>query len=136
LGREEKPENTAKLLQNAIKQSELEDLINSMSDSRKERVGERGIMLSGGQRQRIGIARALFSNPDILVFDEATASLDIETESKIIESISRLKGDKTIIMIAHRLQSLRFCNRIIALTKGKISFDGSYEAYMNNITDK
>ncbi|MBA4196808.1 MAG: hypothetical protein C0459_04565 [Chitinophaga sp.] len=136
LGREEKPEDTSRLLQNAIKQSELEELINSMSDSRKERVGERGVMLSGGQRQRIGIARALFNNPDILVFDEATASLDIETESKIIESISKLKGQKTIIMVAHRLQSLRFCNRIIALNKGKITFDGNFEDYMNNITDK
>ena len=83
-------------------------------------VGERGVRLSGGQRQRIGLARALYRNPSILIFDEATSALDIETEEKLMKSIESLSGEKTIIMIAHRLSTVRNCNQIFALEDGTI----------------
>ena len=84
-------------------------------------IGERGIRLSGGQRQRIGIARALYNNPDILVFDEATSSLDNETEEAIIESIDKLHGKKTLVIIAHRLHTIEGCDILYKVNDGKIS---------------
>jgi ABC-type multidrug transport system fused ATPase/permease subunit len=78
----------------------------------KTKVGERGVQLSGGQRQRIGIARALYHDPNILILDEATSALDSETEKEVMESIKNLKGDKTIIMIAHRISTLVDCDKI------------------------
>ena len=90
-------------------------------------LGERGILLSGGQRQRIGIARALYHERDILVFDEATAALDNETEASVTESIRALSGTKTTILIAHRLSTLVNCDRIYMLEKGRVVRSGSYE---------
>ncbi|ASP23586.1 glutamine ABC transporter ATP-binding protein (plasmid) [Antarctobacter heliothermus] len=87
-------------------------------------VGERGIRLSGGQRQRIGIARALYSQADLILFDEATSALDNATEKEVMQSIEALPGDKTLIMIAHRLSTLRNCDRIMVLRHGElIAFD-------------
>ena len=83
-------------------------------------MGERGVQLSGGQRQRIGIARALYNKPQILVLDEATASLDTEIETKVMESIYDLKGKKTIIIIAHRLSTLKMCDKIFELKNGTL----------------
>ena len=80
-------------------------------------VGERGIQISGGQRQRIGLARALYNNPDILILDEATSALDSETEIEVMKSIYKLKKDKTIIMIAHRLSTLENCDFIFNIEK-------------------
>ncbi|SIR05380.1 ABC-type bacteriocin/lantibiotic exporter, contains an N-terminal double-glycine peptidase domain [Alkalispirochaeta americana] len=90
-------------------------------------VGERGLRLSGGQRQRLGIARALYTNPDVLVMDEATSALDGMTESAIMEAIEELTGSKTIIIIAHRLATLRKADTIYLLDKGRIVARGSYE---------
>ena len=109
-----------KALNHAIDSSELSDLIKELPEGINSTVGERGIQLSGGQRQRIGIARALYRNPQILIFDEATASLDNKTEKAVIKSINNLSGDKTIIMIAHRLSTLSNCDRILEIKKGKI----------------
>ena len=78
-------------------------------------VGERGIKISGGERQRIGIARALYNNPSILIFDEATSALDLETEKEILETLIKLKGEKTIIFITHRVSSLKYCNKVYQL---------------------
>ena len=84
-------------------------------------IGERGIRLSGGQRQRIGIARALFEDPEVLVLDEATSALDNETEAAIMDSINILAGKKTLVIIAHRLQTIEKCNMVYRVENGKIS---------------
>lgn len=90
-------------------------------------VGERGVRLSGGQRQRLGIARALYHSPDVLIFDEATSALDGMTEDAVMEAIHRLSGERTIILIAHRLRTVMATDRIVMLEAGKIVADGSFE---------
>jgi ATP-binding cassette, subfamily B, bacterial PglK len=98
-------------------------------------IGEKGVRLSGGQRQRIGIARALYHDPDVLIFDEATSALDGETEAHIVESINSLASKKTIIIIAHRISTLRNCNNIYILEKGVVLGQGDYEK-IKNYTNK
>ena len=95
-------------------------------------VGERGVRLSGGQRQRIGIARALYYNPSVLVFDEATSALDGITEDVILEAIHQLAHQKTIIIVAHRLSTVRECNNIYLLEKGRIIDQGTYAELLAN----
>lgn len=90
-------------------------------------IGEGGVRLSGGQRQRIGIARALYRNPDILVFDEATSALDTITEREVMKAVAGLQGRKTIVMIAHRISTVADCDQIIVLKDGRISAQGSCE---------
>lgn len=98
-------------------------------------VGERGIRLSGGQKQRIGIARALYQNPEILIFDEASSALDGKTEELVFKNMRAYLNQCTIIMIAHRLNTLKDCHQIILLEEGKISAQDTYENLMkNNIT--
>lgn len=89
-------------------------------------IGERGIRLSGGQRQRIGIARALYRDPDVIVFDEATSALDNVTERDVVEAIRNLHGKKTILMVAHRLSTLAFCDTVFMLKDGRIVSQGTY----------
>tara|TARA_B110000027_G_scaffold73924_1_gene78784 strand:- start:7100 stop:8920 length:1821 start_codon:yes stop_codon:yes gene_type:complete len=89
-------------------------------------VGERGVRLSGGQRQRIGIARALYNNPEVLIFDEATSSLDTITERAVMEAIDNIAQEKIIIIIAHRLSTVKNCDQILLLEKGKIKIKGIY----------
>lgn len=114
-------------LNNAIQSAQLVDLVEQLPHGTQTTIGERGIMLSGGQRQRIGIARALYHEREILVFDEATAALDNETEALVTESMKALSGKKTMIIIAHRLSTLEHCDRIYQLENGKIIRVGSYE---------
>ena len=95
-------------------------------------VGERGIRLSGGQRQRLGIARALYHDPDVLVFDEATSALDNVTEVNVLQAVERLARTKTIIMIAHRLSTVRKCDRIFVLDEGRIVAQGSYDELLES----
>jgi ABC-type multidrug transport system fused ATPase/permease subunit len=90
-------------------------------------LGERGVRLSGGQRQRVGIARALYFDPEVLIFDEATSALDTLTERAVMEAIDRLGGQKTIVMIAHRLGTVRACDRIYLLEKGRVAASGKFD---------
>lgn len=104
----------------ALEEAQLLDYINSLPDGLDTIVGEQGIRISGGQKQRIGIARALYKNPEVLVLDEATSALDNETEAAIMESISNLKGKKTMIIIAHRLSTIADCDVIYQVKDGII----------------
>lgn len=103
-----------------LKEAQLEKFVKELPDGIYTKIGERGVRISGGQKQRIGIARALYNNPDILIFDEATSSLDNETESAIIEAIDSLHGMKTIIIIAHRLQTIEKCDVVYKVENGYI----------------
>ncbi len=104
----------------ALIEAELSDFINSLPDGLFTKIGERGSRLSGGQKQRIGIARALYNNPSIIIFDEATNSMDKLTEKNIIESIDKLKGSRTIISITHNLSTIEKCDKIFEIKHGKI----------------
>ena len=95
-------------------------------------VGERGSLLSGGQRQRIAIARALLSNPRILIFDEATSALDYESENIIMNNIEPIAEGRTMLMIAHRLSTVRDCDAIIVIDKGRIIEAGSHDELMKH----
>ncbi len=114
-------------LSRVIELASLDDFINSLDLGLNTSVGEKGLQLSGGQRQRIGIARALYHEPEVLVFDEATSALDGITESSIMAAINQLSGKKTIIMIAHRLSTIEHCNTIYMLEKGKVVDTGRYD---------
>lgn len=111
--------------------AELTNFIESQPLSFKTEVGERGIQLSGGQRQRIGIARALYHDPEILVFDEATSALDGVTETAIIDAMHKFSHQKTIIMVAHRLTTVQDCDNIFFFEKGRIKQSGTYEELLN-----
>ena len=104
----------------ALEQAQLKEYVQTLPDGLYAQVGERGVRLSGGQRQRIGIARALYSNPAILVLDEATAALDMDTECAVVESIKNLKGNKTIILIAHRLSTIEHCDIVYEVKKRSV----------------
>lgn len=103
----------------ALEQAQLAEFIRSLPLGIDTIVGERGVRFSGGQRQRIAIARALYYNPEILVLDEATSALDAETENAVMESIDALQGKKTLIIVAHRLTTIRNCDRIFEIVEGK-----------------
>ncbi|MEH7613964.1 ABC transporter ATP-binding protein [Gottfriedia acidiceleris] len=105
----------------ALEQAQLKEFVESLPDKLETAVGERGVRLSGGQRQRIGIARALYHNPEIIFMDEATSALDNETEKEIISAIDKLKGEKTLIIIAHRLTTIENCDIVFKINKGKLT---------------
>jgi ABC-type multidrug transport system fused ATPase/permease subunit len=104
----------------ALKEAALEEHVRSLPDGLFTEIGERGIRLSGGQRQRLGIARALYFDPEVIVFDEATSALDNDTENAIMESIDHLQGSKTLIIIAHRLSTIENCDAVYCVEDGKI----------------
>ncbi|MBR1892539.1 MAG: ABC transporter ATP-binding protein [Lachnospiraceae bacterium] len=106
---------------NALEEAQLADFVRSLPDGLDTEVGERGVRLSGGQRQRIGIARALYGNPEILVLDEATSALDNDTEKAVMDAIERLHGKKTLLIIAHRLTTIKNCEYIFRVEKGKLN---------------
>ena len=105
----------------ALKEAQLDEFVRGLPEGLDTSIGERGIRISGGQRQRIGIARALFEDPEVLVLDEATSALDNETEAAIMDSINRLHGKKTLIIIAHRLQTIEKCDMVYRVEKGKVA---------------
>lgn len=110
-------------VRHAIRAAQLEEFATSLPDGLQTFVGERGVRLSGGQRQRIGIARALYHDPPVLVLDEATSSLDAETERGVMQAITALQGTKTIIIVAHRLSTVDHCNRLYRLHEGRLVED-------------
>ena len=103
-----------KLLNKVIKQADLENFVKKLPNGLNTKVGERGAKVSGGQKQRIGIARSLYHGTDLLIFDEITSSLDLDTEKNIIKVISRIK-DKTMLMITHKKENLKICDKVINL---------------------
>ena len=120
-------------LDSAIDHSQLRKFISTLPNGTKTLVGERGVRLSGGERQRIAIARALYHNPDVLIFDEATSALDNQTESNLMETIKNVSQNRTVIMIAHRLTTLKDCNRIVVMEQGKINRLTNYESIFNEV---
>jgi ATP-binding cassette, subfamily B, bacterial PglK len=117
-------------LEAAVRAARLDGFVRAQPDGLDTRVGDRGARLSGGERQRVGIARALYHNPAVLVFDEATSALDHETERAVVEAISRLRGDRTILMIAHRLSTVRGCDRLFLLEEGQLKDQGDFPALL------
>lgn len=122
-------------LRQAAEQAQIADIIKTWPKQYQTFVGERGIRLSGGQRQRIGIARALYKQADVIIFDEATSALDNETEQAVMEAIENLSGDLTVLIIAHRLTTLKNCTQIIELGNGNIMRVGSYNDIISQLTD-
>ena len=117
----------------ALAVSQLNEFIEQLPEKENTHVGDRGTRISGGQKQRIGIARAIYNDSEILIFDEATSALDYETEKKILNQISKLKENKIIIMITHRLNALKLCDELIVLERGKIKYFGKVDQLKNEI---
>ena len=119
-------------VQQALKLAHLVELLQSLEKGVHTKVGERGVQLSGGQRQRIGIARALYKKASVLVFDEATSALDNATEQEVMSSIEGLKRDLTILIIAHRITTVRRCDVIVELDRGRVVAQGTFEQLIQN----
>lgn len=115
----------------AVGDAQLATMVSELPDGLGTIVGERGVRLSGGQRQRIGIARALYHDPAVLVLDEATSSLDTNTEQDVMETVRALRGDKTLIIVAHRLSTVSQCDRIIRLERGRMVEEGAASAVLD-----
>jgi ABC-type multidrug transport system fused ATPase/permease subunit len=123
------------LIEDALQIAQLKDFVFSLPDSINSHVGDRGTRISGGQRQRLGIARAIFTKPKLLILDEATSSLDGETESNFSDAIRELRNKVTVVMIAHRLSTVRQADRVIYMESGEILADGSFEEVRQRIPD-
>ena len=122
-------------VRSAIRSAQLEEFVASLPEGMETVVGERGVRLSGGQRQRIGIARALYNNPDVLVLDEATSSLDTETEHGVMQAVQALQGDKTVIIVAHRLSTVEYCDRLYRLENAQIVDEGTFSEVTSRTKD-
>ena len=130
---EEEKENR-NLLDKVIKACEMancHDFIHQTEHGYNSIVGDKGIKLSGGQRQRLAIARELYRSPELIFFDEATSSLDSESEQLIQKSLNNIKGKKTILIIAHRLTTIKTCDNIYVMDKGKIIEEGTWDYLIN-----
>ena len=103
----------------ALRDAALAETVRRLPKGLDAQIGEQGIRLSGGERQRLGLARALYRNPSLIVFDEATSALDLETEAEIMNSISRLKGTRTLVIVSHRKSTISGCDRIYRVEDGK-----------------
>ena len=113
-------------VERAAQRAQIDTFIRGLPDGYETKVGERGVRLSGGQVQRVGIARALYRDPDLIVFDEATSALDTMIERAVMNAIDALSGEKTVVMIAHRLSTLRNCDRIAVIEGGRLVGFGSW----------
>ena len=119
-------------LQNAIDEAQLRSFVDSLENGVDSIVGERGARISGGQQQRVGIARALYRNPSILVLDEATSALDSDTEAEFMDTVKKMQGHITKVIIAHRVSTLRGCDRLIRLSHGQVVQAGTYQDFFND----
>ena len=124
-----------KCVEQAIELAQLKDFVAGLPDGLETVVGERGVRLSGGQRQRIGIARALYNQPEVLVLDEATSSLDTETEQGVMQAVQALQGTKTVIIVAHRLSTVEYCDRLYRLESSRIIDEGTFAEVMSRAKD-
>jgi ABC-type multidrug transport system fused ATPase/permease subunit len=115
----------------ALRAAQLQDFVAGLPDGLDTVVGERGVRLSGGQRQRIGIARALYNKPEVLVLDEATSSLDTETEHEVMKAVQALQGTKTVVIVAHRLSTVEYCDRLYRLENARVVDEGTFSEVMN-----
>jgi ABC-type multidrug transport system fused ATPase/permease subunit len=123
------------VIQESAKKAGILNFIEGLPDGFDTQIGERGTRLSGGQRQRLGIARALMTKPTLLILDEATSALDAESESQISMVLDSLKDECTVIIIAHRLSSIRKCDQIIYMDSGSVKFIGNFETVRANVPD-
>lgn len=128
-------EATDELIAGALRVSHLDDFVSSLPQGVDTQVGERGARISGGQRQRLGIARAMFTQPKLLVLDEATSSLDGESEASISEAIQALRGTTTVVVIAHRLSTIRNADVVVYIADGKMLAIGTFEEVRRNVSD-
>lgn len=128
-------EATDELVMSALKVAHLDEFVSKLPEGLDTQVGERGAKISGGQRQRLGIARAMFTHPHLLVLDEATSSLDAETEASISEAIHELRGSTTVVMIAHRLSTVRNADIIVYLSGGRVMAMGTFDEVRNTVPD-
>jgi ABC-type multidrug transport system fused ATPase/permease subunit len=117
----------------AIKLSNLEEVIDSLSEGIHTPIGELGSRLSAGQQQRIGIARALFSKPELLIMDEATSALDSQTERDLSESLAKLRSQVTLLIVAHRLTTIVDADKVVYMAKGEILAEGSMVEVRNSV---
>jgi ABC-type multidrug transport system fused ATPase/permease subunit len=123
------------LVWQALSVAQLEDFARGLPQGLDSLVGDRGVKISGGQRQRLGIARAMFTKPKLLVLDEATSSLDGQTEADVSESISLMHGKVTVIMIAHRLSTVRSADKVIYMDSGMIKAIGTFAEVRSSVPD-
>ena len=128
-------EATDELVMNALRLAHLDQFVRTLSEGLDTPVGERGAKISGGQRQRLGIARAMFTRPHLLVLDEATSSLDGETEANISAAIHSLRGSTTVVMIAHRLSTVKNADTVIYLSNGEVIKTGKFEEVRNSVPE-
>jgi len=123
------------LVWEALETAQLDHFVRSLPDQLDSLVSENGSNLSGGQKQRLGIARAMFTKPKLFVLDEATSSLDGQTEADVSGAIKNLKGSVTVVMIAHRLSTVRSADQVIYLSKGKVLAKGSFDQVREQVPD-
>jgi subfamily B ATP-binding cassette protein MsbA len=119
-------------IRRAAQKAQCEEFIEGMPEGYETRIGDRGVRLSGGQKQRLAIAREFFKEPELLILDEATSSLDTHSERLVQKSIDDLKGKMTLVIVAHRLSTIKNVDRIFVLDKGELVESGSYEELIRN----